>query len=151
MTDKFVSRSLLNSQLEESERKSARINEMIEKCRQQGDDEGALEFEEELHSTLLEISKTKRKLLKVEKEHGGTRQLVHSFSMSSESRSIPDDNLSDKASAASRSQKGSSSIKLSKECKAPVDKQPPPVDASSFNDDGEIVVEGNVFSQIKVI
>ncbi|XP_065061325.1 trichohyalin-like isoform X2 [Rhopilema esculentum] len=142
-------RSLLNSQLEELERKSARTNEMIEKCRQQGDDEGALEFEEELHCTLLEISKTKRKLLKVEKEHGGTRQLVHSFSVSSESRSIPDDNLSDKASAASRSQKGSSSTKLSKECKAPVDKEPPPVDASSFNDGGEIVVEGNVFSQIK--
>ena len=41
-------------------------------------------------------------------------------------------------------------VKLSKECKSPMDRPIPPVDPQSFNDEGEIVVEGNVLQSVKV-
>ena len=145
----FSLRVLLNSQLEDFERKSKQLNEEVEKLKSEGKEEDALELQEDLHANLLEISKIKRRLLKIQKGHGSsTRQAT---SESSEGRSLPDEAGSDKVSSSgSRSAHKGSSLKLSRECKAPVDKPVPPVDLNSYNDDGDIVIEGNVLSQIKV-
>ncbi len=40
--------------------------------------------------------------------------------------------------------------KLSKECKMPRDAPLPPVEYDVFNDEGEVVPEGNVVEQVKV-
>ena len=146
----FSLRVLLNSQLEDLGRKSKQFNEEIEKLKSEGKEEDALERQEDLQANLLEISKIKRRLLKFQKgQHGSsTRQTA---SESSEGRSLPDETGSDRASSSgSRSAHKGSSLKLSRECKAPVDKPVPPVDFNSYNDDGDIVIEGNVLSQIKV-
>ena len=140
----------LNAQLEEMEKKAGSLVEKMEDLREQGRDEEALELEEEVNATRLEISKIKRRLLKLQKEQGQSKQLKRDSSIGSEPHSIQEDTASDRASStSSRTPKGGS-LKLSRECKAPFDKPPPPVDQGSFNEDGEVVIEGNVFSHIKV-
>ena len=142
-------RVLLNSQLADLESKSKKFTEEVEKLKAQGKDEEVLKLEEDLHANSLEISKLKRRLLKFEKGQGSF--LKRAASESSETRSIPDDVGSDRASSSgSRSTHKGGSLKMSRECKAPIDKPLPPVDVNSYNDDGDIVIEGNVVSQIKV-
>ena len=141
----------MTSQLEELENRSKMLSKEIENLKAEEREEEALELEEDLHANLLEISKIKRRLIKIQKEHGGPKHVTRESSVTSETRSVPDDAGSDRASSSgSRSTQKGSSGKLSRECKAPMDKPLPPVDVNSYNDDGDIVVEGNVLSQIKV-
>ena len=143
---------LLSSQLEEMEAKTSRLNKEIERLKSADDEEESLALEEDLHVTLLEISKVKRRLLKIQKEHGITKQLARGSSVNSEAQSLPDGEASDNASSSgSRSAQKRINAKLSRECKVPLDDKPlPPVDIGSFNDDGDVVIEGNVLSQIQV-
>ena len=87
-----------------------------------GDNEGATDAEEEYHAASLEISQLKKQLKQIE------------------------NNISN----ASQQRKAKETVKLSRECKAPLDKPPPPVDATSFNDDGECVPEGIIGHRLKV-
>ena len=138
------------SQLEELESRSKKLNEDIAKQKAEGKAEGrSVELVDSLNANMREISKIQRRLLQIQKGHGNATRNTNSES--SEARSIPDDAGSDKASSSgSRSTHKGGSLKLSRECKAPVDKPIPPVDVNSYNDDGDIVIEGNVLSQIKV-
>jgi len=142
-------RLLLMSQLEELESRSKKLNEDIAKQKAEGKAEGrSVELVDSLNANMREISKIQRRLLQIQKGHGNATR--NTTSESSEARSIPDDAGSDKASSSgSRSTHKGGSLKLSRECKAPVDKPIPPVDVNSYNDDGDIVIEGNVLSQIK--
>lgn len=90
---------------------------------QMDDNEGAADAEEEYHAASLEISQLKKQLKQIE------------------------NNISN----ASQQRKAKETVKLSRECKAPLDKPPPPVDATSFNDDGECVPEGIISHRLKVI
>ena len=90
---------------------------------QMGDNEGATDAEEEYHAASLEMSQLKKQLKQIE------------------------NNISN----ASQQRKAKETVKLSRECKAPLDKPPPPVDTTSFNDDGECVPEGIISHRLKVI
>ena len=108
-------------------------------------EEGALEIEEELHACRLELTKLKRKLAKMQKESQEARTPTRQSSSSSESHSVAEDGMFDRASSTgSRTPRGGS-VKANRELKPQ-----PPVNANAFNDDGEVVPEGNVISQIQV-
>ncbi len=142
--------SNLQRQIEHTEQQISDLSMRIELLKQEEREEEALDVEEEFHAAKLELSKLKKKLLKIQKSLTSVKTLTRSSSSSSECHSVPDDAVSDRASSSgSRSQRGGL-YKASRELQAPVEKTPPPVDVQSFNDDGEVVTEGNVISQIQV-
>eukprot|EP00794_Sanderia_malayensis_P015126 gene15126-16682_t len=136
----------LQTQVEKMEQEIAIFGTRIEELKLEEREEEVLELEEKYHATKLELSKIKRQLLSTQKKGGSKWN-----GRVSSSSSVNEDACSDKASSSgSRTPRGGSLRMPSREIKRLSDKPQPPVDASAFNDEGEVVPEGNVVSQIQV-
>lgn len=113
----------LLERLEMIERKADQAKLDHDSLVQAGRDTEALHVEEEFKAAFQEMTRMKKRLKQLDVETTNSHQKQIS---------------------------SNDSAKLSRECKAPMTKPPPPVNVDEFNDDGECVPEGIINNRLKV-